>query len=86
MAIFVFELGSLISGVARKSTTLIVGRAISGVGGAGIAPGVYTIGAFSAPPSKRATYTGLIGVTYGVAATIGPLIGGGLTAGASWRW
>jgi len=37
IAIFIFELGSLICGVAPNSTALIVGRAIAGVGGAGIA-------------------------------------------------
>ncbi|KAJ6142885.1 hypothetical protein N7471_002338 [Penicillium samsonianum] len=86
VAIFIFELGSLIAAVAPNSTTLIVGRAISGLGASGIAPGVYTISAFAAEPTKRATYTGVIGVSYGVAAVCGPLIGGGLTKGASWRW
>ncbi|OQD93527.1 hypothetical protein PENSOL_c032G03845 [Penicillium solitum] len=86
VATFIFELGSLIAAVAPNSTTLIVGRAISGLGASGIAPGVYTISAFAAEPTKRATYTGVIGVSYGVAAVFGPLIGGGLTKGASWRW
>ncbi|GKT45902.1 putative efflux pump gsfJ [Colletotrichum spaethianum] len=86
VAIFIFELGSLVCAVARNSMTLIVGRAISGLGASGIAPGVYTISAFAAEPTKRATYTGVIGVSYGVAAVAGPLIGGGLTNAASWRW
>ena len=38
-SIFIFELGSLICAVAKNSTTLIVGRAIAGAGGAGIASG-----------------------------------------------
>ncbi|KAF4340299.1 HC-toxin efflux carrier TOXA [Fusarium beomiforme] len=86
VSIFVFELGSLISGVAQNSTTVIVGRSIAGLGASGIAPGVYTIPAFLAEPRKRATYTGFIGLSYGIAAVAGPLIGGGLTDGASWRW
>ncbi|KAF5722924.1 major facilitator (MFS1) transporter [Fusarium mundagurra] len=85
-SIFIFELGSLISAVAPNSTTVIVGRAIAGLGASGVAPGVYTIPAFIAAPEKRATYTGFIGLSYGIAAVAGPLIGGGLTDGASWRW
>lgn len=86
VAILIFELGSLISAVARNSATVIVGRAIAGMGASGIAPGVYTISTFAAEPVKRATYTGLIGMTYGVVAVAGPLIGGALTDAASWRW
>lgn len=36
LSIGIFELGSLICAVAPTSTALIVGRAISGIGGAGI--------------------------------------------------
>ncbi|KAF5556293.1 HC-toxin efflux carrier TOXA [Fusarium napiforme] len=86
VSIFIFELGSLISAVACSSTTVIVGRAMAGLGASGVAPGVYTIPAFIAAPEKRATYTGFIGLSYGIAAVAGPLIGGGLTDGASWRW
>ncbi|KAF5585410.1 major facilitator (MFS1) transporter [Fusarium pseudoanthophilum] len=64
LSIFIFELGSLISAVARNSTTVIVGRAIAGLGASGVAPGVYTIPAFIAAPEKRATYTGFIGCFY----------------------
>jgi MFS family permease len=86
VAIFIFEIGSLICGVAQNSTTLIVGRAVSGLGASGIGPGVYMIAAFSAEPAKRPTYIGIIGASYGIAAVFGPLIGGGLTSSASWRW
>lgn len=86
MSILIFKVGSLISAVAQNSMTVVVGRAIAGLGASGVAPGVYTISAFSAESAKRATYTGIIGMTYIVAAVIGPLIGGGLTDGASWRW
>ncbi|KAK3207478.1 hypothetical protein GRF29_103g1161474 [Pseudopithomyces chartarum] len=86
IAIFIFELGSLICGVAPNSLTFIIGRAIAGVGAAGIGSGAYTIVAFAAEPKKRATYTGTLGAAYGVAAVAGPLVGGVLTDKASWRW
>lgn len=86
VAILIFEVGSLISAVAQNSTTVIVGRAFAGLGASGVAPGVYTISAFSTEPAKRATYTGFIGLSYGVAAVAGPLIGGALTEAVTWRW
>ncbi|KAJ5600446.1 major facilitator superfamily domain-containing protein [Penicillium hetheringtonii] len=90
ISIVLFEIGSLICafllGVAPNSLALIIGRAITGVGGAGISSGAFTIIAFSAPPKQRPAYIGILGASYGIAAAVGPLIGGAFTSHATWRW
>ncbi|KAJ7250375.1 DHA14-like major facilitator [Mycena rebaudengoi] len=85
-AILVFELGSLICGVAPNSTALIVGRAIAGLGSAGIFSGALIIVANTVPLTKRPMYTGLIGSMYGIASVAGPLLGGVFTDKVTWRW
>lgn len=86
LSIAFFELGSLICGVSPDSTALIVGRAIAGLGGGGIASGCYSIIFYSVPPAQAPAYTGLLGGVYTIASVIGPLLGGVFTDNATWRW
>jgi hypothetical protein len=72
-ALFIFEIGSLICGVAPNSTALIIGRAVAGVGAAGIFSGAILIVASTVPLRQRPTYMGLIGGMYGIASVAGPL-------------
>ncbi|KAI4166336.1 MAG: hypothetical protein LQ342_000226 [Letrouitia transgressa] len=85
-AIALFEIGSLICGAAPDSPTLIIGRAIAGIGSAGIFSGALIIIAHSVSLEKRPVYTGLMGAMYGVASVAGPLLGGVFTDKVSWRW
>ncbi|PQE27354.1 putative DHA14-like major facilitator ABC transporter protein [Rutstroemia sp. NJR-2017a WRK4] len=85
-AIGVFELGSLVCGVAPNSIALICGRAVAGLGSAGIFSGALIIVAYSVPLVKRPMYTGFIGAMYGIASVAGPLLGGVFTDKATWRW
>ena len=86
LAIILFEIGSLICGVAPTSTTLIVGQAVAGLGAAGIFSGSLTIIAHSVSLEKRPIYSCIVTGVYGIALVAGPLIGGALTDHVSWRW
>ncbi|OCK75213.1 MFS general substrate transporter [Lepidopterella palustris CBS 459.81] len=85
-ALSIFEIGSLICGVAPNSTALIIGRAVAGLGAAGIFSGAILIVANTVPLRQRPTYLGLIGGMYGIASVAGPLMGGAFTDHLSWRW
>jgi MFS family permease len=85
-AIFIFEAGSLICGVAPTSAAFIAGRAIAGIGAAGVGAGCYTMIAFTVEPKKRPAYSGALGAVYGVGSVLGPLLGGVFSSRSTWRW
>ncbi|KAK0652336.1 major facilitator superfamily domain-containing protein [Cercophora newfieldiana] len=86
MSIFLFEAGSAISGAAPNSPTLIVGRAIQGLGAAGLMAGAFTIIIYAVPLDKRPLYQGLVAVIFGLSSVLGPLVGGAFTSNVTWRW
>lgn len=63
-AVFVFELGSLICGVAPSMPVLIFGRAVAGLGAAGIFTTSIVILAETSTMAERAKYMGLVGCSY----------------------
>ncbi|USW47919.1 Putative major facilitator superfamily, MFS transporter superfamily [Septoria linicola] len=85
-SLIIYLLGSLICAVAQNSVTLIVGRAVAGIGNAGVFSGVFIIISKNVPLRKRALYAGLVGATFAIAAVLGPVLGGIFTDRVSWRW
>ena len=86
IALCVFELGSLIAALAPSSTSLIVARAIQGVGSAGILTGSFVVGTHSVRLQKRPVLFACVGILYAVGALCGPLLGGAFTDTIGWRW
>jgi len=65
---------------------LIAGRTIQGIGGGGILSLSSIVMADLVPLEERGLYGGLFGLTWSVAAAIGPLVGGSLANVGQWRW
>ncbi|ETS76724.1 hypothetical protein PFICI_12111 [Pestalotiopsis fici W106-1] len=84
--LFLFEVGSLICGLANSSSMFIGGRAIAGLGSSGLMNGGLTIVAGAVPLEKRAFYTGLLLGVGQMGIICGPLIGGAFTEYVTWRW
>lgn len=85
-SVLVFEAGSAICGAAPNMDTLIVGRALCGLGGSGMYLGVMSLIAATTTVQERPLYIGCIGLTWGLGTILGPLVGGAFAeSAASWR-
>lgn len=85
-ALAIFVAGSVIGGMAGDMTTLIVARAIQGLGGGGLMILAQAIIADVVPVKERAKYMGIMGAVFGVSSVLGPLMGGWFTESIGWRW
>lgn len=87
ISLVIFEIGSLICAVSPSSAVFIVGRAVAGLGASGLQSGCLVLISAALPAKHLPTYVGAIGMVYGVAAVLGPVVGGVITNSyLTWRW
>lgn len=85
LSVAIFALGSTWVAFSESFNMILIGRAIQGFGASGIFPvATATVGDLF-PPEKRGRVLGMIGMVFGLAFIIGPLIAGVLLIYFSWN-
>lgn len=83
---FIFLVGSALSGASQDITQLIIFRAIQGFGAGSMMPIVLAIVGDIFPPAERGKWQGAMMAVFGLATIIGPTTGGWITDNLGWRW
>jgi EmrB/QacA subfamily drug resistance transporter len=83
--IAIFALASLACGFASTPGQLIAARTIQGIGGAMMVPASLALITSNFPKSERGRAIGIWAAASGIAAALGPVLGGWIIDTASWR-
>ncbi|PEK65354.1 MFS transporter [Bacillus pseudomycoides] len=86
IGLIVFGGGSALCAFANTGDFLIFSRFIQSIGAAILFPTSMVIGVSAVPLAKRHIALSILGVTQGLSAAIGPVIGGIITQNLGWRW
>lgn len=78
--------GSMLCGLSQNMGQLIAFRGLQGIGGGMLMPIAFTIVGDVFPAEERAKMQGIFGSVWGLAAVIGPKLGGWITQNYSWRY
>jgi MFS family permease len=84
--ISLFAAGSIVAITAPNYTVFLFARAIQALGAGGIFPVATAAIGDVVPAGQRGAALGMVAATWGLAAVIGPSIGGLITHYISWRW
>jgi multidrug resistance protein len=86
LGIGVFVVGSLLCGIAWGMTSLIIFRAVQGLGAGAIMPVSMTMVGDLYSLEERAKVQGYVASVWAMAAVVGPTLGGIFSDYLSWRW
>jgi EmrB/QacA subfamily drug resistance transporter len=82
----IFAVGSALAIAAPSFSVFLIARAIQAAGAGGIFPVATAAIADRIPLERRGAALGLVAATWGLAAVIGPVVGGLVTHYISWHW
>ncbi|MCL2475218.1 MAG: MFS transporter, partial [Chloroflexi bacterium] len=82
----IFIIGSFICGAAGSMGSLILARAVQGLGGGTLMGLAFTTVADLFPPAKRGRVMGIMSAAFGISAILGPTLGGIITDNFDWSW
>jgi EmrB/QacA subfamily drug resistance transporter len=82
----VFAVSSFVCGISPNSGVLVGARAVQGVGAAAMFATTFALLNSNYGGRDRGVAYGMWGAVAGASASVGPIIGGFLTEGISWRW
>ncbi|KAK2011844.1 major facilitator superfamily transporter [Colletotrichum eremochloae] len=84
----IFMIGAAVSGSATSMNSVIVGRTVAGIGGAGVYQLVLLVNVLLSTPTELPRLQGLMAVSWALGLTLGPVIGGAFAENpnATWRW
>lgn len=86
LGLIIFGGGSVLCAFANTGDFLIFSRFIQSVGAAILFPTSMVIGVSAMPLAKRHVALAILGVSQGLSAAMGPVIGGIITQNFGWRW
>ena len=86
LCVSIFAAGSVLAIAAPSYAVFLGARAIQAAGAGGIFPVATAAIADRVPLERRGAALGLVAATWGVAAVLGPIVGGLITSFASWHW
>jgi MFS transporter, DHA2 family, multidrug resistance protein len=85
-SIAIFTVSSLLSGLARSLSQLILFRVIQGLAGGGLQPGSQAVLLDAFPRERQGVAMTLFGLAVLIAPVVGPTLGGWITDTYNWRW
>ncbi|KAH8842136.1 hypothetical protein MCOR07_004205 [Pyricularia oryzae] len=85
-ALVIFTIFSIACGASDSMTSLIIFRALQGMGGSGIYSLSTLMVPLMVPPAKFATYITIVTSIFAISSVLGPIVGGAIADKTSWRW